>query len=99
MHISTSIRNREDKKKPAKKAVQCYSNYRCDYFPCHETDSREFNCLFCYCPMYFLHVCLGRPRYLLHGGLIIKDCSGCDYPHRPENYTKIVDHLITAISS
>ncbi|MBP8030977.1 MAG: metal-binding protein, partial [Acetobacterium sp.] len=37
------------------------SNYKffqhrdCEYFPCHQADDLEdFNCLFCYCPLYAL---------------------------------------------
>lgn len=57
----------------------------CEYFPCHPTEDPEnFNCLFCYCPLYALgHNCGGNFSYL-EGG--IKDCSGCQLPHRRESY-------------
>ena len=30
-----------------------FQNKSCEYFPCHEIkDSGDFNCLFCYCPLY-----------------------------------------------
>ena len=36
----------------------CYSftqHVNCEFFPCHPTDHPEdFNCLFCYCPLYTL---------------------------------------------
>ena len=32
-----------------------FTNSECPYFPCHEgVDPDDFNCLFCYCPLYFL---------------------------------------------
>lgn len=71
-----------------------YSNYTCKYFPCHKTDSEQFNCIFCYCPMYYLHACLGKPKYMQSGGSTIKDCTECDYSHRPENYGNIIGYLI-----
>ena len=60
-----------------------FCNRECEYFPCHPTDNpEEFNCLFCYCPLYVL----GDFKYLPNGR---KDCSGCLFPHRPENYDAI----------
>ena len=32
-----------------------FNHKECEYFPCHETaHPEEFNCLFCYCPLYTL---------------------------------------------
>ena len=32
-----------------------FSNKECEYFPCHKgADPENFNCLFCYCPLYAL---------------------------------------------
>lgn len=32
-----------------------FSNRECEYFPCHKgADPENFNCLFCYCPLYVL---------------------------------------------
>ena len=69
-----------------------FQNKQCEYFPCHEKAVPEnFNCLFCYCPLYALgDQCGGNFRYLENG---IKDCSGCLKPHRKENYQKIVDAM------
>ena len=66
--------------------------FQCEYFPCHEkADPENFNCLFCYCPLYALgDQCGGNFRYLENG---IKDCSACLKPHRKENYQKIVDAM------
>lgn len=64
-------------------------NRRCEYFPCHKTnDPDNFNCLFCYCPLYALgENCEGNYVYLENG---IKDCSQCLMPHRRESYGMIV---------
>lgn len=61
----------------------------CEYFPCHPTqDPDNFNCLFCYCPLYVLGAdCGGSFTYLENG---CKDCSRCLYPHRRENYEAVV---------
>ena len=30
-----------------------FSHKKCEYFPCHKgADPEDFNCLFCYCPLY-----------------------------------------------
>ena len=64
-------------------------NKRCEYFPCHKTDRPEdFNCLFCYCPLYTLgSKCGGNFRYLEDG---TKDCSNCLVPHRKEAYGTVL---------
>ena len=66
-----------------------YCNRQCEYFPCHKTgDPDNFNCLFCYCPLYALgRACGGNFRYTNKG---IKDCTDCLFPHRRENYPEIV---------
>ena len=69
-----------------------FQNTSCEYFPCHKgVDSDNFNCLFCYCPLYALgDRCGGNFRYTENG---VKDCSNCLYPHRRENYGKIMDKM------
>lgn len=62
-----------------------FRNTACAHFPCHDTDVAWFNCLFCFCPLY-AEECPGTPGYINHGGRRCKDCSGCMYPHQPENY-------------
>ncbi len=71
-----------------------FSHKDCEYYPCHK-GVPELNCLFCYCPLYFLE-CPGDPKTLPNG---IKDCSSCDYPHIPENYTKIIAVLADAMKN
>lgn len=61
----------------------------CEYFPCHKGIAPEdFNCLFCYCPLYALgEDCGGNFRYLENGH---KDCSRCLIPHQRRNYDYII---------
>ena len=63
-------------------------NRECEYYPCHpKADPDNFNCLFCYCPLYVLgDRCGGSFMYLPNG---YKDCSLCLYPHQHENYDAI----------
>lgn len=65
-----------------------FQNKECEYFPCHRTDHPEdFNCLFCYCPLYMLgDKCGGNFEYTENG---IKSCAKCLRPHIPENYEAI----------
>ena len=66
-----------------------FTHYECEYFPCHEqADPDDFNCLFCYCPLYMLDDRCGGDFVYQENG--VKDCSGCLYPHRGENYDKII---------
>ena len=65
-----------------------YCNHECEYFPCHKVpEGFDFNCLFCYCPLYALGKdCGGNFRYTESG---IKDCSGCMIPHEKENFGRV----------
>lgn len=66
-----------------------FCNKDCEYFPCHQTDDPDnFNCLFCYCPLYALgDKCGGNFTYLEDG---TKDCSKCLGPHRRDSYDRIM---------
>ncbi len=66
-----------------------FCNRACGYFPCHPTEHPEdFNCLFCYCPLYALgDRCGGAFSYNAKG---YKDCTKCSFPHHRENYAKIL---------
>lgn len=57
-----------------------FTNFECDFYPCHEGTTREFNCLFCYCPL-MAYQCPGNYRVLNYKGVIRKDCSSCILPH------------------
>lgn len=66
-----------------------FNHSNCEFFPCHKTnDPENFNCLFCYCPLYALgDKCGGNPKYTDKG---IKDCSKCTLPHKRDNYDYIM---------
>jgi Zn-finger protein len=67
-----------------------FRNTACAYFPCHAgVDPAEFNCLFCYCPLYFLADCGGTPD-LSRG---IKDCTPCVNPHAAGGYDRVLTRL------
>ena len=68
-----------------------FQNRDCEFFPCHKTViPEEFNCLFCFCPLYPLgEACGGNCSF--HNG--IKDCSRCLYPHEPAHYAEIIQRL------
>lgn len=69
-----------------------FCNKDCQFFPCHDiTASENFNCLFCYCPLYRFNDCQGNYIIMSNG---IKDCSRCFIPHNPDNYNFIVEKLI-----
>ncbi len=67
------------------KEFSFFSHRKCEYFPCHKgADPENFNCLFCYCPLYALgRDCGGNFRYNEKGH---KDCTGCQLPHKRQNY-------------
>lgn len=73
-----------------------FQHHECEYFPCHQVDNLEdFNCLFCYCPLYALGKnCGGNFTHTDKG---IKNCSNCSYPHRKENYDGVLEKLVTLI--
>ncbi len=72
-----------------KSSSRYFANRDCEYFPCHQNaDSDNFNCLFCFCPLYVLgDRCGGSFTYLDNG---VKDCSSCLYPHSAEKYERIL---------
>jgi len=74
-------------------------NSKCEYFPCHKVkDEAEFNCLFCFCPLYMLKdKCGGNFKY--SNG--VKDCSDCTIPHTKNAHAYMMSKmkLIIAIGS
>ena len=74
-----------------------FSHRTCEYFPCHAAaDPENFNCLFCYCPLYVLgSACGGNYRILENG---VKDCSDCLFPHQRENYESITKRFGEVLS-
>lgn len=85
---------------PDSKQYCYFSHTACEYFPCHmSADPDDFNCLFCYCPLYALgDRCGGSFTYLKNG---VKDCSACLYPHLRSSYDEILSHYseIVALAS
>ena len=73
----------------SRKHFTFFQNRECEYFPCHKGVAEEdFNCLFCYCPLYALgRKCGGACEYTEYGD---KSCEKCTFPHRPENYEKVL---------
>lgn len=67
------------------KEYSFFSHKKCEFFPCHKgADPENFNCLFCYCPLYALgDQCGGNFRYTDRG---LKDCTNCQLPHKRKNY-------------
>ena len=73
-----------------------FKNTACRYYPCHE-GLAELNCLFCYCPLYFLEDCPGTPEFIQRkDGKTVKSCVHCVFPHRAENYPAVVKLLAEA---
>lgn len=65
-----------------------FQNTKCENFPCHKIEKLEdFNCLFCYCPLYFLGEKCGGNFYYTKSG--IKSCKNCNFPHKRENFDEI----------
>ena len=66
-----------------------FQNRSCKFFPCHSgVEEAAFNCLFCYCPLYALgEKCGGNFHYT---GAGVKSCVDCAFPHRRENYEKLL---------
>lgn len=61
-----------------------FQNRACRYFPCHgkgegtgSVPIDDFNCLFCYCPMYYIK-CGGNYKLMDNG---LKDCMQCTRNH------------------
>ena len=73
------------------KYYKFFQNNRCEFFPCHKTnDLKNFNCLFCFCPLYALkEKCGGNFKYVGD----IKDCSDCIAPHGKNGYEFIMSKM------
>lgn len=69
-----------------------FQHTKCEFFPCHKTNKPEdFNCLFCYCPLYAMgRDCGGAFKYTEDG---IKDCSACLIPHKRGNYDYMMNKI------
>lgn len=68
-----------------------FTNLDCRYFPCHDTvPMADFNCLFCYCPLFAYADCGGNYKVLESG---VKDCSDCTRNHDKDSWKFIVGRL------
>lgn len=70
----------QDTRQPCEQGEFFFQNLKCPHFPCHTgVDKTEFNCLFCYCPLYALgSECGGNFVYTKKG---YKNCVNCVVPH------------------
>ena len=57
-----------------------FTNTQCEFFPCHKPH-KEFNCLFCYCPLVQLKCPGPYVAFKDKNGIMRKDCSACTLPH------------------
>lgn len=81
-----------DQNKAHEEKFSFFSHTACEYFPCHEgVDPEQFNCLFCFCPLYALGKECGGNFVFLENG--VKDCSNCTIPHRKENYGRVAEQF------
>ena len=58
-----------------------FSNTQCEFFPCHKGVKREFNCLNCFCPLYFVECPGPYEMFTDKYGDYRKDCTNCTLPH------------------
>ena len=69
-----------------------FRNLDCECFPCHEGVGRDnFNCMFCYCPLYAWGKNCGGTFTFTDKG--VKDCSCCVFPHVQENYPDMLERI------
>lgn len=74
-----------------KNSFRFFQNKECKYFPCHNTlESHNFNCMFCYCPLYMLQENCGGSFTYKNG---VKNCSNCLLPHSLNGYDYINNKL------
>ncbi|MBO6147619.1 MAG: metal-binding protein [Lachnospiraceae bacterium] len=72
-----------------------FRNTECRYFPCHKgVGEEDFNCLFCYCPLYLLGEKCGGDYVIKNG---VKSCINCTRPHDPANYEDIIRKVALSI--
>lgn len=73
----------------SKRRYAFFQNRDCEKFPCHsQVRAVDFNCLFCYCPLYTLGPrCGGQFTYTERG---VKSCTECPFPHVRGNYDAVL---------
>lgn len=79
---------------PKTENFKFFSHRQCEYFPCHQLKGgmveEDFNCLFCYCPLYALGEDCGG-NFIYYKG--IKDCTDCLIPHSRNAYDYITSRF------
>lgn len=76
-----------------KRETLFFQNTECEFYPCISgIDPKDFNCKFCYCPLYYLPIdCEGTYTLGIGESLpSLKDCSNCKIPHNGEDGLKHV---------
>lgn len=73
-----------------------FQNRECRYFPCHGKERgtgsvpvEDFNCLFCYCPLYLVEDCGGKYTMEDYG----KNCMECTRNHDKDSWKFIVSRI------
>ncbi len=69
-----------------------FQNSECEYYPCHKGVD-NINCLFCFCPLYYMEKCPGEYKYIEVNEKKVKECTNCTFPHKAENYYVIINIL------
>jgi len=90
IRVFCDIATHVKQKKTMQNSFRYFCNHNCKYFPCHTIEGEDFNCLFCFCPLYRFDDCGGTFEYSKKG---VKMCMDCTMPHIPENYDVIIDRL------
>ena len=74
-----------------------FQHTECEFFPCHKIKNEaDFNCLFCFCPLYMLkNKCGGNFKYT-NG---VKDCSDCMIPHSKGAYEHVMSKMKLVIQA
>ena len=67
-------------------SYKVFTNTNCEFYPCHDINQSkyQFNCMFCFCPLYFLD-CPGNYQWIEDHQELVKDCSNCKLPHLGKN--------------
>ena len=69
-----------------------FQNKKCEYFPCHKgIPEEDFNCLFCYCPLYTLgKSCGGNCEFLEKWSQILHEMW---FSASANNYDKVISRF------
>lgn len=71
-----------------KENFKFFENKACEFYPCHVEGQ---NCLFCYCPLYWIPIDCGGTYKLLENGT--KECEDCTKPHDANGWDYVQDKL------